>query len=204
MDHRVYLGSKSQSRQLLLQEAQIPCVVVDQDADETCCDWNLPFREIVTHICRYKMEHVVLPVGVHGQYCFVLTADTLTIDSNGKVSGKPTDRNDAVQKIKTARNGVITGTAFCLDRKTWCEGSWHVEQRIEGYGQGECVFDVPDQQLDCYLKQPFLYNCAGGIFVEGFGAQFVKTVSGSYSSIIGLPMFEVRQALHVLGFYRTN
>lgn len=55
--------------------------------------------------------------------------------------------------------------------------------------------------LIIFLEQPFVYNSAGALFVEGFGAQFVKEVNGSYSAIIGLPMFEVREALEQIGFF---
>ena len=201
MEKILFLGSKSRSRQELLKQAQITFQLADQDADETICDWNRPFKEIVASIALYKMEHVVLPAGANDDVCFVLTADTMTCNADGSINGKPVDRDDAIQKIKSAKNAAITGTAFCLDKKLWHNNAWHTEQRIQRYVEGTCSFDVPDQWLEIYLAQPFIYSSAGAIFVEGFGAQFVKEISGSYSAIIGTPMFELREALTELGFF---
>lgn len=45
-------------------------------------------------------------------------------------------------------------------------------------------------------------DCAGAVTIEEFGMQFVKEIHGSYSNIIGLPLFEVRHALKTLGFQK--
>lgn len=111
------LASSSASRQQLLREVHIPFKLVTQTADETKCDWNLPLQDVVQTIARYKMTHVLLPQGSEGEVCYVVTADTLSVDSRGIISGKPQDRADAIKKIKAARNGMYTGTAFCLDKK---------------------------------------------------------------------------------------
>ena len=166
------------------------------------CDWNLPFQEIVMRIALYKMEHVIFTQSdsLDGNICFVLTADTLTYYADNSMSGKPVDRNDAIKKIKKAAEGSTTGTAFCLDKKIWVHDTWQTENRILGYAQGFCRFILPDQWLNAYLKQVSVCT-AGAIFVEGFGMQFVKDVQGSYSAIIGLPMFELREGLQEIGFF---
>ena len=56
----LYFGSKSQSRKMLLEESQIPFVVVDQDADETACDWGLPLPQLVLSIALYKISKLLL------------------------------------------------------------------------------------------------------------------------------------------------
>lgn len=197
----LFLGSKSRSRQELLQQAGIQFQLVGQDADETCCDWNLPFEDIVKSIAVHKMEHVILPAGKKNSVCFVLTADTLTCNANGCIEGKPVHRDDAIRKIKAASHGTMTGTAFCLDKKIWTYDTWGIDQRMVCFAQGHCSFVVPDSWLEIYLAQPFVYSSAGAIFVEGFGAQFMRDVHGSYSAIIGLPMFELREALTQVGFF---
>src|SRR5579864_8294380 len=101
----LYFGSKSQSRRMLLEEAHIPFRVIEQNADETACDWTLPLEQLVMSIALHKMEHVMLPAGnQEEEVCFVLTADTMSHDSSGTIHGKPIDRNDAIAKIKAARD----------------------------------------------------------------------------------------------------
>lgn len=208
----LYFGSKSQSRRMLLEESQIPFITVNQDADESLCDWGLPLPQLVLSIALYKMQHVILPDGKHeGDRCFVLTADTMSHDKMGVVHGKPVDRADAVAKIKATAAGSFLCTGFCLDRKVWRpalqslgevgKGAWVIEERIADVVSAEFMFVVPDNWLDIYLeKTPFL-DVSGGIAVEKFGNQFLKMVQGSYSTIIGLPLFEVREALEKLGFF---
>jgi septum formation protein len=198
----LYFGSKSASRRMLLEEAQIPFVTVDQHADESQCDWGLPLPQLVLTIALYKMQHVILPDGKQeGDICFVLTADTMSHDKDGVIHGKPVDRDDAIKKIKLAATGSFLCTAFCIDRKVWKEGKWVIEERIADIVSAEFLYIVPDQWMDIYLeKTPFL-DVSGAIAVEKFGNQFLKTVHGSYSTIIGLPVFEVRQALEKLGFF---
>lgn len=201
--YTLYFGSKSEPRKMLLEEAQIPFMVISQNADESQCDWGLPLPQLVLNIALYKMQHVILPDGTQdGDICFVLTADTMSHDKTGKIHGKPVDRADAIAKIKATREGSFLCTAFCLDRKVWREEKWEIEERVADIVSAEFSFIIPDEWIDTYLeKVPFL-DVSGGIAVERYGNQFLKTVQGSYATIIGLPLFEVRQALEKLGFYK--
>ncbi len=201
MKNILLLGSKSQSRKTLLSEAQIPFKVVGQNADETQCDWGLPLPQLVQKIALHKMNHVVLPVGDDGTICFVLTADTLSQDKSGMINGKPIDKNDAVIKIKMAREGTYLCTAFCLDKKIWRNGTWHVQERIEEWVPAEYNFIVPDDWIDIYLEKSSGLQTSNAIAVEKFGNQFLQKVRGSYSAIVGLPLFQVRKALEYVKFF---
>ena len=63
MKNILLLGSKSYSRKLLLDYARIPYHVIEQEADETQCDWGLAMPQVVANIALYKMEHVIMPGG---------------------------------------------------------------------------------------------------------------------------------------------
>ena len=199
----LYFGSKSQSRRMLLEESQIPFTVVEQSADETACDWGLPLPQLVLSIALYKMQHVMLPVGQHnGDICFVLTADTMSHDTTGNIQGKPVDKNDAIAKIRAARNGSFLCTAFCLDKKIWRAGKWEIVERIADVVSAQFTYFVPEQWMDFYLANTPFLDVSGAIAVEKFGSQFLQKVEGSYSTIVGLPLFEVRQGLEKLEFFK--
>lgn len=201
MKNRLYLGSTSPSRKMLLTNACIPFTVVAQTADEHACDWNQPLQKVVESIALHKMEHVLLPEGNQDDICYVLTADTLTENKKGQLEGKPIDRADAIKKLQSARQGVRTGTAFCLDRRVYNNG-WQVDQRRVQYVQATYRFVVADQWLDFYFEHTaMLGTCA--IAIEGFGAQFLQDLTGSYTAVIGLPMYELRQALAELAFFSS-
>lgn len=201
------LGSKSVSRKELLTQAHIPFIIVEQDADEAQCDWTLPLPQVVHNIARFKMKHLILPDGKKDdEICFVLTADTLSQDSQGNIAGKPVNRADAVRMLKNAQQGYMkTGTAFCLDKKIWREQRWYTVHRIQKYVEGEYIFHVPDTWIDTYLDQSERYSIsAGALTVEEYGILFLKEVRGSFSAIMGLPMYELRQALELIGFFSIS
>lgn len=203
MAHILFLGSQSASRQQLLSEAQIQFQLVTQVADESKCDWGMPWQQLVERIALYKMEHVELPE--HAQEkgaCFVLTADTMGVDIDGVVHGKPIDREDAIKKIKSLRRGGSVGTAFCLDKRTYHDGKWCVDVRVQKFVSSTYEFDMPDEWIEKYLTAlPNYLNVSGAITIEGFGAQFLKSIDGSYTTVLGLPMFQLRIALESIGFY---
>lgn len=186
---------------MLLKEAHIPFVLVDQDANEHECDWGLPLQQVVTSIALHKMSHVVMPKGQENDVAFVLTADTLSQDSSGALQGKPVDEADAYEKIKVARNGTRLCTAFCLDKKMFLQGNWETVERIEKQVFSSFTFNVPDEWISTYLEKSYAENTSGAIMIELFGNQFLESINGSYSTIIGLPMMELRESLSQLGFF---
>ena len=198
------LGSSSVSRQQLLTQAKIPFTVISQSADESQCDWGLSLPQLVASIALHKMNHVMLPAGsIDGEHCFVLTADTLTQDADGTIQGKPVDRADAIEKIKRARGGSVLFTSFCLDKRVWKAGNWEIEQRIQKTVGAAFLFVIEDHAIDYYLDNSIGLGTSNAIAIEGFGEQFLKKITGSHSTIIGLPMFELRQALEELGFFAS-
>jgi septum formation protein len=196
----LYLASKSSSRKELLTRAHIPYRIIEQDADESKCDWSLSLQEVVSSIACYKMEHCILPSGQEGLIIFVITADTLGKDATGALSGKSKDMADAIEKLKAANGINYCGTAFCLDRKIYTNGSWQVQERILEYVQARFEWYIREDEMNQYITTSGALDAAGAIKIE-LGQQFLKKVDGSYSTIVGLPMFELCNALKKIGFY---
>lgn len=202
MKNILLLGSKSYSRKFLLDQARIPYQTVEQEADESQCDWNLAMQKVTENIALYKMQQIIMPQGTQeGEIAFVLTADTLSQERDGTISGKPADMQDAIAKIRRARAGMRTGTAFCLDKRIWRKGSWEIEQRIQRYVDADYIFAIPEEWIERYMENTISLKASGAIAIEEYGAQFLKSVNGSYSTIVGLPLFELREALEELGFF---
>lgn len=201
---KLLLGSQSVSRQMLLNEARIPFELIGQYADEAQCDWGLPLKQAVVSIAQHKMNHVIMPEGCDGDIRFVLTADTLSVDAQGILNGKPKDLEDAINKIRLNR-GIVheLATAFCLERKVFTDGQWRTQARIDRVVGASYIFDIPDEWLSIYLKKTIALKASGAVAVEQFGSQFLKSITGSYTTIIGLPLFELREALTELGFYQS-
>ncbi len=195
----LYLASQSPMRRTLLKQARIPFELLEQSADESASDWTQEPSLVARSIARSKMAHVSMPNLTSD--LFVLTADTICVDSKGTIHGKPRDHGDALRMLRLWREGSTVITAFCLDKKSHINGKWQTITRIEDAVTSTIDFVVADVWLKEYLKHTPSMDCAGAMAIEEYGFQFVRSITGSYSNIIGLPLFEVRQALTTLGFF---
>lgn len=195
------LASQSRARRNLLSEAEIPFVQIEQSADENACDWNLPLQKLVISIAKHKMGQVLMPLGSKDKELYVLTADTLTEDRQGAVLGKPKNREHAMNMLRSVRAGARTGTAFCLEKKVYRFEQWQTAEQIIKYVEAQCVFSVPEDRLNDYIDNSPALSCSGAFTLEGYGAQFFKSIDGSYTTISGLPICELRKALEKIGFF---
>lgn len=201
MAYKLLLGSNSDSRKILLKNALIPFEEIGHTADESSVCPTLPFPENVLAIAQLKMSHVVLPKAEEGDIIFVLTADTMGENAEGKVHGKPKDRNDAIVKIKALTDEYCTATAFCLHKKIFKNGAWKIEQKIEKIVTARYTFIIPNNWIDRYLEHSWGLKASGAIAIEHYGEQFLERIDGSYTAVMGLPMYELREALEEIGFY---
>jgi septum formation protein len=205
MYYPLLLASSSPSRRYLLEQACMPFHVIKQTADEKAESWDIPIDQLVLRIARQKMDHVVFPEDLP-TVVYVVTADTLTHDGEGKVYGKPESREEAranIQKFQKTGIGVVTGMCVARFEKDSAGSLVKVaqeEQVVSTLGE----IDLPDAWIDWLFEhQPIALSAAGGIALEGCGMQFLKAINGSYSNTIGLPLCELRQSLEKLGYYAT-
>jgi len=205
MQNILHLASKSSSRRFLLTQVKIPFTLIDQSADELACDWGLPIEQVTLTIARSKMAHAVLPDGSEGARIYVLTADTLVQDMAGRIHGKPIDIEDARNKVQALQPRVRVATSYCLHRYAFSKGAWHVQDIRERCVVAECEMCIPLAWVERYFEnEPLGLNAAGAMAIEAYGMQFVRAINGSYSTIMGLPLFELREDLEALHFFAVE
>ena len=204
---KLLLASGSKSRAMLLNQASIPFNRIIHTADEESISYDKPLAEIIPKIVHLKINHVALPpVEQFGDSILVLCADTMGSTPDGTIFAKPRDYPDAVRMIKAYSRGVTVGTGFVLKKYYYSDKQWHCVAQRESYVESKCVFEVPHELIDWYLEKLDILdglsytNVSGAMAIEGVGSQFVKSIDGSYTAIVGLPLFELRQALAELGF----
>lgn len=201
MKHTLLLASSSKVRQLLLEQIQIPFTIVTQNADESLIP-HTTLEETVSAIARLKMEHIVLPPAHKDAVAFIITADSMGASSDGMLHGKPKDRNDAINKLHALTGkDCRTATGFCLEKRIFKNNQWHTEQAHTQVVTAHYEFNVPKHWIDRYLQHSWGMQASGAIAIEFYGMQFLKSVSGSFSAIMGLPLYEVREALETFGFF---
>lgn len=196
----LYVATSSATRHELLRQAGIDFKLIHQHADESTLMFQNSLEQFVIDIAILKMNSVDLTsIEAHeGQVIYVLTADTLSQDVYGNVLGKPKNRDEAIEQIRLASHGSTVSTGFCLDKKKLIHGAWITEKRIVQAVSSTCKVVIPTSYINYYLDNSYAMQSCGSIIIEGIGMQFVQEICGSYSSILGLPMFELRNALDSL------
>jgi len=123
----------------------------------------------------------------------IIGADTVVVLGDS-VLGKPGSEAEArlmLQKLSGRTHQVITGVCV-LERTSGIYELFSVVSSV--------VFrDIDPQEIDRYIATGEPMDKAGAYAIQGIGAVFVRSISGSYSNIMGLPLFETARALSKFG-----
>jgi septum formation protein len=122
----------------------------------------------------------------------VLCSDT-TVALGRTIYGKPADAVDAARilaELSGKTHRVLTAVALGTGRK-----------REQALCESRVTFaEMSPRQIQAYIASNEPMGKAGGYGVQGRAAAFISHISGSYSGIMGLPMFETAQLLRSFGF----
>jgi septum formation protein len=188
---KIVLASQSPRRKQLLEWAEVEFDVMSRETDETWPE-GMPIEEIPIHISREKAK------AVRGLELFqryegnvpVVAADTIVVLDN-EVMGKPMDREHALEMLKALsgrRHRVITGVVI-LDN----------DKEISFADITEVEFHVIEESdLVYYVDRYEPFDKAGAYAIqEWIGVVGVKSVTGDFYNVMGLPVSRVVQALHL-------
>jgi septum formation protein len=121
------------------------------------------------------------------QQPIILTADT-TVCIGDDILGKPQDARDAWEILKR-----LSGTTHLVHTAVVvCRGSQH----WSALSSTEVVFDaLSDGEIERYIASGEPFGKAGAYGIQGIAAAYVKQIKGSYSGVMGLPLYETAQLL---------
>lgn len=179
---RLILGSGSRYRKELLSRLQIPFEVIVPDIDET----PHPGESPQTTALRLALEKA-RAVALTAPNALVIGSDQVaTLD--GEQIGKPGNHENALAQLQKMRGRrVIFHTALCL----WDSRQSQVEQavQIENVQTFVTFRDLPDAELDAYLRIEQPYDCAGSAKNEGLGIAILEKIeSTDPTALTGLPL----------------
>jgi septum formation protein len=180
------LASVSPRRWELLSQIGVPHVVMGADIDEAVVPGETP-GDYVMRLAREK----ALAIRQGGQHLPVLAADT-TVVVNGKIFGKPRDQTEAVEmlaELSGRAHEVLTAIALA-DSRGVAEKLSSSTVRFRDLSREECL---------AYWQTGEPRDKAGGYAIQGLGAVFVESLQGSYSGVMGLPLFETGELLRAAG-----
>ncbi|HEX4782147.1 MAG TPA: Maf family protein [Usitatibacter sp.] len=196
----IYLASRSPRRRELLGQVGVRFEPLlfregarrDTDTDESVQPGEQP-DAYVRRVTRLKADaawqRVVMRRGLQRKP--VLAADT-TVALAGEILGKPADRDDArriLAILSGTQHRVLTAVAIAYEDR--CEMV---------VSESNVTFaTLTPERIAAYVETGEPFDKAGAYAVQGRAGAFVERIEGSYSGIMGLPLFETVQLLAKFG-----
>lgn len=201
---RVILASASPRRLDLLRQVGIEPEVEPSHVEEVITS-TVP-DQVVMELSRQKAEDIA---ALHtGEDVIVIGADTV-VAYDGKILGKPQDREDAVRMIRMLQghiHQVYTGVTLVFCGKTSGEQAIAVDNgsHIITFAEKTDVHVCPmtEAQIRSYVETGEPMDKAGAYGIQGRFAVWVKGISGDYNNVVGLPLGRVCREL--LGISRQE
>ncbi len=200
------LASASPRRSELLNQLKVRHLVINVPAGPGEDEPRLPDEPPLTYVLRTALEKSLranqwissadAPFQRHSETKitdtvnpppFILTADT-TVCIENDILGKPQDEKHAREILKRLSGTThLVHTAVVLTR-----GS----QRWSDISSTEVVFDlISDLEIEQYIQSGEPFGKAGAYGIQGLAAAYIKQINGSYSGVMGLPLYETAKLL---------
>ncbi len=181
------LASSSPRRQQLLSLTGLRFkVIVSQVEEDNAKD--MPPQELAIAHAREKAFDVSKHVCGDD---IIIGADTIVV-LDGKVFGKPTDKNDAAEMLRALAGRehiVISGVAVVKG-----------QQFFTGYSSTRVKFrQLSPKQIRNYIATGEPMDKAGAYAIQGRGSLLVEKIDGCYNNVVGLPLVTLAELLNMAG-----
>jgi septum formation protein len=195
----IYLASQSPRRAQLLDQLGVMhhlLLALSDEEDAEALEAARPGEAPAAYVQRVTALKLDAAIARHRRRDLapapILCADT-TVALGREILGKPEDAKDARRMLRAlsgSTHRVLTAVALQHGRKRQALLS---ESRVR-------FAALSDAQISAYVASGEPMGKAGAYAVQGRAAAMIEHISGSYSGIMGLPMFETAQLLRGAGF----
>ena len=193
----IYLASQSPRRAQLLEQLGVGhrLLLAGADEDTEALEATRTREAPATYVRRVTALKLDAAVARHARQSLplapILCADT-TVALGAKILGKPEDAKDARRMLRLlsgSTHRVLTAVAL-----------QHGKRRHAALSVSRVRFaPLTARQIDDYVESGEPLGKAGAYAVQGRAAAMIEHISGSYSGIMGLPMYETAQLLRLAG-----
>ena len=186
-DQPIYLASGSPRRAQLLDQAGISYQVIVADVEEHRGDGE-PAPDYVIRVARAKAEAASQLVTIPAP---ILAADTEVV-LDDRILGKPQDRQAAVEMLMSLSgrtHRVLTAVVLLHERLDYRLSESRVSFK-----------PLTRRECETYCDTGMPYDKAGGYGIQDRAALFISKIEGSYSGIMGLPLYETAGLLEEQGW----
>ena len=186
MSPQIILASASPRRSELLKQIGVRHSIMAVDIDET----PLPSEAPAAYVERVAAEKSALCLAMTGADLPVLAADTSVI-CDGRILGKPDDLQHAIEMLSH-----LSGRSHQVYSAVSLRGAEH----WQALSISEVRFrPLSHQEIVAYWQTGEPYDKAGAYAIQGLASVFIEAMSGSFSGVMGLPLFETAQLLSRAG-----
>ncbi|EDN68094.1 Maf-like protein [Beggiatoa sp. PS] len=179
----IYLASQSPRRRELLDQIQVKYQSIAVNVDETPQPYETP-QDYVSRLALAKAQAGLMTVKAEFP---ILGADTAIV-CDGQLFGKPHDENHAKQmliKFSGRSHQVITAIALVT-----------ASQKKVRINTSNVYFRLlTDVDIQAYIATGESLDKAGGYAIQGLASIFIERIEGSYSGVMGLPLYETATLL---------
>lgn len=182
----IYLASASPRRQELLQQLGVNFELLRVECDESVVANEVP-EEYVKRLAVDKARAGLATPSSDTRKIPVLGADTAVVVDN-TILGKPVDQQHAhamLSLLSNREHRVLSAVALVS-----------AEKEVVAVSESRVRFaPLTDAQIAAYWRTGEPADKAGAYGIQGLGAIFIENLSGSYTGVMGLPLFETAQLL---------
>ncbi len=181
---RLILASKSPRRSYLLDQAGLTFTVIPSSFDENSVSLSKPETYVKT-LAEAKADNVAKSY----PESWVIGADTIVV-IDGIILGKPDSKEQArtmLKRLSGKTHHVYTGYCICCRAK---------ERIFSNTVKTDVLFkNLADNEIEWYINTSEPFDKAGAYAIQGLGTFIVKSIKGSYTNVVGLPVCEVIEFL---------
>ena len=179
----IVLASASPRRAELLQQIGLEFVVSPSDIDESLHE----SESVVAYVQRMAQTKARVARQVTQLGDIVIAADTV-VSIGGRILGKPLNESHCLDMLASLSGRVHTVYTAVVVSQSDFEGN--------ALSSSEVSFrDISPQEAKNYWLTGEPKDKAGSYAIQGLGSVFVERIAGSYSGVVGLPIFELTQLL---------
>lgn len=192
MHYSLVLASQSPRRQQLLQQLGYQFTCIPANINESIHVNESP-EAYVSRLAIEKARAVSAQLNDKADNTVVLGSDTSVVYQN-EILGKPTNLNDCIRQLTFLSGNtheVLTAiSAICGSRIITKVITTRVTFKV-----------LTQQEIKNYWETGEPQDKAGSYGIQGIGGQFVSNITGSYSAVVGLPLYETSQLLAEFGLF---
>jgi septum formation protein len=189
MSIQLILASASPRRHELLKQIGVRYRVIISDADES----GLPGESPADYVCRVARNKAEAVANGTDSRLPVLSADTAVV-IDGKILGKPRDQAEAAEMLRCLSGQVhqVYSAVVLIDSDGQVTSRLSVTE--------VCFAELEQDWITAYCASGEPMDKAGAYGVQGCAAHRISEIRGSYSGVMGLPLYETMELLHAAGF----